>query len=237
MTLIERDSENVSTYPVLKLLATGEPAVGYTITDLDLQFTRNGSAPAAKVDATALTAIDDPHADNKAFEVDGTSSAGLFRVDWPDAAFASGVRSVNLCVSGPGLDPSHEEIQLVPPGVVEPQPILFISIAAPKQLVTPKSGTTDYTIRYRVLDVNNEPIAPDSLPTIAMQDGDGSDVSGRLSDHGGSGGEYTVTYTATAGDPPTQLTLGVLAAKSGYTGGTDYETIMLETARSINPIP
>lgn len=113
MNLILKGSTDVTRYIVLKDSTTGAPETSYTITNLDLQYTRNRTAPAAKVDATALAATDSAHGDNKAIEIDATSSPGLYRVDWPDAAFASGVDKVLLVVSGTGIDPAIEEIQLV----------------------------------------------------------------------------------------------------------------------------
>lgn len=110
---ILKGSTDVTRYVMLRDSAAGTPETGYTITSLDLQYTRNRVAPAAKVDATALAATDSTHADNKAIEIDATSSPGLYRVDWPDAAFATGVDKVILVVSGTGLDPAVEEIDLV----------------------------------------------------------------------------------------------------------------------------
>jgi len=113
MNIVKKDSVDVTRYVMLVDSATGAPETGYTITNLDLQYTRNQDSPAVKVDATALAAINSAHGDNKAFEVDSTSSPGLYRIDWPDAAFATGVDKVILVVSGTGLHPAVEEIQLV----------------------------------------------------------------------------------------------------------------------------
>ena len=86
------DSTDVTTYFVLRSSTDGTELTGATITNIDLQYVRSGAAPAAKVDATALAATDSAHADNKAIEIDATDAPGLYRVDWPDAAFAAGVR-------------------------------------------------------------------------------------------------------------------------------------------------
>jgi hypothetical protein len=110
---VKKDSTDVSRYIMLRDSSDGTPETGYTITNLDLQYTRERSTPAAKVDATALAATNSAHADNKAIEIDSTSSPGLYRVDWPDAAFATGVDKVILVVSGTGLDPAVEEVPLV----------------------------------------------------------------------------------------------------------------------------
>lgn len=93
-------STDVTTYFKLRN-EDGTPATAITITDLDLQYTRSGASPTAKVDATALGAANSAHSDNTAFEIDATDQPGIYRVDWPDAAFASGVREVILTVKGP----------------------------------------------------------------------------------------------------------------------------------------
>jgi hypothetical protein len=91
-------SVDVSTYFVLRLAATGVEGTGLTIANMDLQYTRSGVAPTAKVDATALAAADTAHTDNYGFEIDATDQPGLYRIDWPDAAFAAGVKQVLLTV-------------------------------------------------------------------------------------------------------------------------------------------
>ena len=113
MTVIKKGSTDVTRYVMLRDSADGTPETAYTITSLDLQYTRNRAAAAAKADATALAAVDSAHGDNQAIQVNATSSPGLYRIDWPDAAFATGVDKVLLVVSGAGLDPAVEEIDLV----------------------------------------------------------------------------------------------------------------------------
>lgn len=108
---IKAGSTNVTRYVQLVTTA-GAPATGLTITDLDLQYTRRGAAPSTKADATALAAADSAHTDNAMFEVDATNSPGLYRVDWPDAAFAEGVGDVQLVVNGTGIQPAVEEVQI-----------------------------------------------------------------------------------------------------------------------------
>jgi hypothetical protein len=94
--IVQAGSVNVTTYFKLRNTSNGQATTGATITDIDLQYVRSGVVPVAKVDATALAATDSAHADNKAIEVDGIDQPGLYRVDWPAAAFASGVREVIL---------------------------------------------------------------------------------------------------------------------------------------------
>jgi hypothetical protein len=92
--------------------AAGTPETGLTITNLDITYVRNRAAH-SKTDATALSAVTDAHSDNKAIEVDATQAPGLYRVDFPDAAFATGVDDVILIVTCSGCDPAMIEVMLV----------------------------------------------------------------------------------------------------------------------------
>jgi len=105
-------STDISTFVVLRQTSDGTEKTGATITDIDLQYCRVGSAPVAKIDATALAATDSAHADNKAIEIDSTDQPGLYRVDWPDAAFAAGAREVILSVKLSGCFTEHTRVGL-----------------------------------------------------------------------------------------------------------------------------
>ncbi len=106
---------DVTTYVVLRTAADNTETTGATITAIDLQYVRSGAAPSAKVDATALAAIDSAHGDNKAFEVDATDAPGLYRVDWPDAAFAAGVPEVILTVKLASSFTAHLAVEIDAP--------------------------------------------------------------------------------------------------------------------------
>lgn len=110
--LVTGGSTNVTTYFVLRLAADGSAATGLTITDIDLQYTRSGATPSAKVDATALGSTGAAHSDNKAIEIDATDQPGLYRVDWPDAAFAAGVREVILSVKCATAFTEHMRVEI-----------------------------------------------------------------------------------------------------------------------------
>ena len=122
-------STDVTTYFVMRLAADGTEATGLTITNMDLQYTRSGSAPAAKVDATALAATNSAHGDNQAIEIDATDQPGLYRVDWPDAAFAAGVREVILSVKCATCFTEHLRVQI-------DTPVNVTSISADQQSAT-----------------------------------------------------------------------------------------------------
>jgi len=113
--IVQAGSTDVTTYFVLRDASDGTATTGATITDIDLQYVRSGAAPSAKVDATALAATDSAHADNKAIEIDGTDAPGLYRVDWPDAAFAAGVGEVVLTVKLTDSFTEHLRVELSPP--------------------------------------------------------------------------------------------------------------------------
>jgi hypothetical protein len=110
--LVAGDSTDVTTHFAMRKVADGTAATGLTITGFDLQYVRSGVAPVAKVDATALAATDSAHADNKAIEIDVTDQPGLYRVDWPDAAFAAGVREVILTVKAATAFTEHLRVEI-----------------------------------------------------------------------------------------------------------------------------
>lgn len=114
--IIKGGTTDVTTYFVLRSSTDGTELTGATITSIDLQYVRTGAAPSAKVDATALAATDSAHADNKAIEIDGTDAPGLYRVDWPDAAFAAGVLEVLLSVKYTGAFTEHLRVTIDPIG-------------------------------------------------------------------------------------------------------------------------
>lgn len=114
MPEIKQGTTSVIRYIMIVDSTNGSPELDVDVTTLDMQYTRCGAAPAAKVDAASLGAIDAAWDDNEIFQVDKLASPGLYRVDWPNAAFAAGVDSVLLVVSGTGFAPAVEEITLVP---------------------------------------------------------------------------------------------------------------------------
>lgn len=109
---IRPGSVDVTLYVKLVDAATGAPATGLTITDLDLQYTRNRTVPSAKADATALAGANAAHADGGMAEIDATYSPGLYRVDWPDAAFAAGAAQVALAITGAAIEPELMTVEL-----------------------------------------------------------------------------------------------------------------------------
>jgi hypothetical protein len=112
MTQVKHGATDQTFYFKLIDSTTGVPETGLTITNIDATYVR-ARAAAVKNDLTALGAANSAHADNQAIEVDATNAPGLYRIDFPDAAFASGADKVILSVTCSGCDPAMKEIELV----------------------------------------------------------------------------------------------------------------------------
>lgn len=112
---INGGATNVTTYFQLRNVADGTDATGKTIADFDLQYVRTGATPVAKVDAVALAAANTAHTDNRMIEVDATDTPGLYRVDWPDAAFVAGVREAVLTVKHADIQTASLRASIDPP--------------------------------------------------------------------------------------------------------------------------
>jgi hypothetical protein len=94
--MIKAGTTNVVRYFMMRKVSDGTAFTGATITTFDLQYTRELTAAATKIDGIVGTGGATTHVDNKVFELDATSSPGLYMVCFPDAAFAAGVNQVTL---------------------------------------------------------------------------------------------------------------------------------------------
>jgi len=113
--IIKAGSTDVTTYYDMRVSSTGLSATGLTPSDFDLQYTRSGAAAAAKVDAVVNpNGVGGDHSDNTVIEVDATSSPGLYRIDWPDAAFAAGVGETILSVKVATAFTEKKSVELSP---------------------------------------------------------------------------------------------------------------------------
>jgi len=113
-TVIKEAKTDVTLRVLLKDTG-GNPKTSQTITDLDIYYIRvetdNDVTISAKADLTALTALTDAHADNKGYEI----GQGYYRIDVPDAAFATGAyRGTVIIVDGAGtILPTMVDFELV----------------------------------------------------------------------------------------------------------------------------
>jgi hypothetical protein len=111
--IIAPGSTDVITYFKLVDPATGVPETGLTIANLDATYVRDGAAAVKNgLSTPGGYTVSSVHADNAAIQVDATNAPGLYRVDWPDAAFAAGVNRVQLVVNGAAVDPAVIEVEL-----------------------------------------------------------------------------------------------------------------------------
>ncbi|MBA7711656.1 hypothetical protein ES703_120622 [subsurface metagenome] len=103
---IKKGSTDVTLQIKLRDAYNGSLKTGVTITDLDLYYIRvetdNDVTISSKVDLTALAALTDAHADNKAYEI----GQGYYRLDIPDAAFATGATSGTLVIVDGATSPA-----------------------------------------------------------------------------------------------------------------------------------
>lgn len=138
--IVKGGATDVTTYFGMRLAATGADATGLTIADFDMQYVRSGAAPAAKVDATALAATNTAHTDNYGIEIDATDQPGLYRFDWPDAAFAAGVREVVCSIKHTSCLTEHLRVEIDPFGAPA-----GASLAADVAAVAAKTDSLTFT--------------------------------------------------------------------------------------------
>jgi hypothetical protein len=208
MMTVTGGATDVTTYFVLRLAADGTEATGLTITNFDLQYVRSGVAPAAKVDATALAATDSAHGDNQAIEIDGTDQPGLYRVDWPDAAFAAGVKEVILTVKCATAFTEH----------------LRVMINAPVVLGNTAHGGGAATLQLDTLTVNGATTLEEVAVTtnVVVSGTVTADITGNLS---GSVGSVTGAVGSVAA--------GGITAASIATGAIDADALAADAGTEI----
>src|SRR3990167_318502 len=93
---------------------TGSAKASLIVTAIDATYIRTRSL-AVKSDCTALASADSAHTDNAGIEVDATNAPGLYRVDFPDAAFVSSsdVGHVILAINHASIAASFQLVSLV----------------------------------------------------------------------------------------------------------------------------
>lgn len=174
---IDKGAINVSTFFNL-----GTP--GLTIANLTATYERPGVAISSTA-LTALAAITTAHTDNYGIEVSATYAPGVYRVDWPDAAFATGVDRVLLSlISSTG----HHASEVVP--LMEPLRL--------KGSVTTATGlsTTAFrdSARSATADFYNDMIVCWTTGTL-------KGLAFRITDYGGSAGNYEFTTSTMPSAP------------------------------------
>jgi len=110
---IKNDENSITTYFVLRD-TSGDPCTALTITNLKMHYQEYQLAQVVDQAVTALAAANSAWDDFKAFHCGN----GVYRVDWPDAAFDAGIgKPVTLIVTVPTYDviTTYLELVLQPP--------------------------------------------------------------------------------------------------------------------------
>ncbi len=121
---IERGIIDVTTHFVLRDNSTGIVKTGLTYESAGLALGyRLGTNVAQSVTPVTLATSYAVHSDGGFIEVDSTKCPGLYRVDWPDAAFKPNdfrttIPTVQLCVQATGVYAEYLEFELTT-GTVE----------------------------------------------------------------------------------------------------------------------
>lgn len=92
----------------------GTPQTGVSITSLNAIYIRDRMALVSN-SLTSLPSTTGTHADNQGIEIDSSLAPGIYRVDFPDAAFATGSSRVIIGVVGSNIDPAYIEVSLQEP--------------------------------------------------------------------------------------------------------------------------
>ena len=95
---IKAGTTNISVPVTLRYTANNISLIGMDYANVEMHYLRQGSNTTI-VTATELTNPDNVHQDGGFIEANVTSIPGLYRVDWPDTAFATGVDFVVLHVA------------------------------------------------------------------------------------------------------------------------------------------
>lgn len=115
MKEIKKGSTSITEYFNLLEKTAGTAKTGLTAANIYIGYTRNRATLVAAV-GTALAAVDSAWTSLGVKEVDSTNAPGLYRIDVPDAAFATGVDkvilSINVTVSS-SVAPAMKEVLLV----------------------------------------------------------------------------------------------------------------------------
>jgi len=96
---------------VMRLSADSTEQTGKVAADMTLSYLRQGGVRVA-VAASNLAAVNSAFSAGGVKEIDATNMPGLYRVDWPDAAFAAGADHVTLGIKIGSDFVSYERIPI-----------------------------------------------------------------------------------------------------------------------------
>ena len=108
MPEIKAGTTDVTTYIKLVDPTSGDEEPNLVITSLVMFYAREKTAVVSAA-ATATSSFSAAHASTTMVQVNATTCKGLYRCDWPDAAFAAGVPKVIVGVRGTAVDTAMEQ--------------------------------------------------------------------------------------------------------------------------------
>ncbi len=109
-------SIDVTTYVMLRSTANNQKVTGKVFGNFTLAYARTREAAVSVTPVTQT--VTGSHADGGIVEVHATRSPGLYRVDWPDAAFVAGADEVMLTAQVAGAYVMHRAFGLTTAGFV-----------------------------------------------------------------------------------------------------------------------
>lgn len=197
--------------------------LAYNTSSLTAYYVRNGGS-ATSITLATLAAANSAHSDGGFKEVDSTNMPGIYRLDLPDAAVASGADSVVVTIKGAtGMAQVSAEIQLVavnPQDAVRGGMTALPNAAADAAGGLPISDAGGLDMDALLADTND---IQSRLPAAL--------VGGRMDASVGAMAANVMTAAAAAADLTTELQSGLataadLATVAGY---VDTEVAAIKT--------
>src|SRR5678815_4102312 len=108
---IQAGATSISMSFELRKTSDSTEQTGKIASDMTLSYWRQGGIR-VNVPASDLATVNSAYLSGGVKEVDATNIPGLYRVDWPDAAFAAGIDFVHVAVKVTGCYVYSERIPL-----------------------------------------------------------------------------------------------------------------------------
>lgn len=195
--------------------------LAYNTSSLTAYYVRNGGSATA-ITLASLAAANSAHSDGGFKEVDSTNMPGVYRLDLPDAAVASGADSVVVTIKGAtGMAQVSQEIQLVavnPQDAVRGGMTALPNAAADAAGGLPISDAGGLDMDALLADTND---IQSRLPAAL--------VGGRMDVSVGAMAAGTMTASALATDAVNEIADGIL--DRDMSTGTDSGSTTVRTVR------
>jgi hypothetical protein len=150
---------------------------GLTIANITASYSRLPASAGASSALTALATTTTAHTDNRGIEVSASLAPGVYRVDFPDAAFATGADRVLLSVTATTGQQAQEVIPLMEPLRLKGSVTTATGLSTTAFRDSARSATADFY---------NDMIVCWTTGTL-------KGLAFRITDYGGSAGSYEFT--------------------------------------------